>query len=113
MLERRVVARREVGKELERIANLDMAKLQLFDRASSKISGFITKYKLYIRNKLAEATVEEQVQWVLSYVQGGSADIWKKNILEDLEAGEFLVELKREFEGEEEEAVKVAELKKL
>ena len=49
----------------------------------------------------------------MSHVQGGSADVWKKNILEDLEAGEFLAELKRKFEGEEEEAVKVAELKKL
>ena len=50
------------------MANLDVAKLQLFDRASSKISGFIIGCKLYIRNKLAGATVEEQVQWMLSHV---------------------------------------------
>jgi len=59
-------------------ANMDVAKLQLFDRTSSKISGFITGYKLYLRNKMAGAMVEEQIQWILSYVQGGSVDIWKQ-----------------------------------
>ena len=49
------------------------------------------------------------------------ADIWKENILEDLEEGtleyelvrEFLATIKREFGGEDEELVKVAELKRL
>ena len=78
-------------------------------------------YKLYIRNKLAGATVEVQVQWILSYVQGGSADVWKENIMEELEAGEieyetveeFLSSLKKEFGGGEENSVKVVELRKL
>ena len=47
--------------------------------------------------------------------------MWKKNILEDLEAGkveyksagEFLAEIKREFGGGDEVVVKVAKLKKL
>ena len=63
--------------------------------------------------------MEEQIQWVLSYVQEG-ADTWKENVLEELEAGElefetvgeFLAEVKKEFGGEE-ESVKVAELRKL
>ena len=54
-------------------------------------------------------------------MQGGSVNIWKKNILEDLEegeleyksVGEFLAAIKKEFGGEEEELVKVAKLKKL
>ena len=70
---------------------------------------------------MREATVEEQVFWVLSHVQGGSADVWKENVMEELESGEmeyemaeeFLTVLKKEFGGEEEEAVKVAELRKL
>ena len=49
------------------------------------------------------------------------ADIWKKNILEDLErelleyetVEEFLADIKKEFRGEDEESVKVADLKKL
>jgi len=50
------------------MANLDVIKPQLFDGTSSKVSGFVTGCKLYIRNRLAEAIVEEQVQWVLSHV---------------------------------------------
>ena len=48
------------------------------------------------------------------------ADVWKENVLEDLEEGEleyelvgdFLVAIKKEFGGGEEESVKVAELKR-
>ena len=48
-------------------------------------------------------------------------DIWKENILEDLEeevleyesVGKFLAAIKKEFGGGEEKSVKVAELKKL
>jgi len=54
-------------------------------------------------------------------VQGGSADVWKENVMEELEVGEmeykmveeFLIVLKKEFDREEEEAVKAAELRKL
>jgi len=76
---------------------------------------------LYLRMKMREVTVEEQVQWVLSYVQGGSVDVWKENIMEELETGEmeyetveeFLTSLKKEFGGREEKLVKAAELRKL
>ena len=48
-------------------------------------------------------------------------DMWKENIMEELEAGEveyksaedFLTCLKKEFRGGEEESVKVVELRKL
>jgi len=87
----------------------------------SLILGFITACKLYIKMKMRETAVEEQIQWVLLYVQGESADVWKENILEDLEEGEleyksveeFLAVIKKEFGREEEELVKVAELKRL
>ena len=69
---------------------------------------------------MREITVEEQIQWILSYVQGRLADIQKENILEDLEGGlleydtvgEFLADLKKEFGGDK-ETVKIAELKRL
>ena len=65
--------------------------------------------------------MEEQIQWVLSYVQGGTADVWEENMLEELKVGElefeivgeFLAEIKKEFGGGEEESAKVTELKKL
>jgi len=55
------------------------------------------------------------------YVQKGSADVWKENLLEDLEVrvleyeivGEFLADLRKEFREEEEETVKTAELRRL
>ena len=48
-------------------------------------------------------------------------DIWKENILEDLEkellkyetAGEFLADIRKEFGGEDKETVKVVELKRI
>jgi len=54
-------------------------------------------------------------------VQGGSVDVWKENVLEELESGEMeyetaeelLMTLKKEFGGEEEKSVKAAELRKL
>ena len=64
MLEGGAVAERRVGEgpeRTERTANLDMAKPQFFDGTSSKVSGFVMGCKLYIRNKLAGATVKEQV----------------------------------------------------
>ena len=71
--------------------------------------------------RLRGESVERQVQWILSYIQGGSADVWKENIIEELESGEveyesaeeFLNSLKREFSGGEEELVKVVELRQL
>jgi len=121
LLEGGAVAGRETSEGPERIANMDVAKPQLFDGDLSKISDFIMECKIYIRNRLARATVEEQVQWVLSHVQGGLVDVWKKNVMEDLEEGaseyksvrKFLVAIKKEFGGGEEESVKLAELKKL
>jgi len=49
-------------------------------------------------------------------MQGGSADIWKENVIEEIEfesVGEFLAEIRKEFGGEDEESVKVVELKKI
>ena len=71
--------------------------------------------------KMRGATVEKQVQWVLSYIQKELADIWKENIMEDLKrgllnykvVGEFLADLKEEFGEGDKKAIKIAELKRL
>ena len=56
---------------------------------------------------MREVTVKEKIQWVLMYVQRGAGDIWKENIMKDLEKGiveyetveEFLEIIKKEFRG--------------
>ena len=73
--------------------------------------------KLYLRMRIREMTVEEQVQWMLTYVQGGPADVWKEIVIKDLEirilefetVGKFLEEIKKKFGGEVEELKKVTE----
>jgi len=93
----------------------------MFSSEVGKVEGFIIACRLFLKIKMRGVTVEEQIQWVLLYVQGGLVDIWKENVLEDLEsrkvefesAEEFLLELKKEFGGEDEESVKVVELKRV
>ena len=100
-------------------SHMEMAKLAIFNGEAEKVGGFVTACRSYLKMKMREGTVEEQVIWVLSYVQGGSADIWKENVMEELEAGEmeyesieeFFISIKKEFGGGEEETTKAAELR--
>ena len=99
----------------------EIAKPPVFSGEAGKILGFVTACKLYIKARIMEATVEEQVQWVLSFVQKESANIWKENVLEDLKkevleyksVEKFLAIIKKEFGGGDKESVKVVELKKM
>ena len=78
---------------------------QVFNGTSSKVSGFVEECKTYIEKKMKGVKTEEQILWALSYVQGELTDIWKKEVLEELDEGlweyrtveKFLEEIKKKF----------------
>jgi len=56
------------------------------------VSTFINIARIYIRMKMTKETAMTQVTWVLSYIQGGVAEAWKDNLIDELAKGESEVE---------------------
>ena len=57
-----------------------------------EVSVFINAARIYIRMKMTDEAATTQVAWVLSYVQGGIAEVWKDNLMDELAKGESEVE---------------------
>jgi len=43
-------------------SNIEVGKLQMFDGTVNKVSGFLIVYRLYIRMRMRDVAVKEQVQ---------------------------------------------------
>ena len=56
-------------------SSVEVAKLQIFNREIGKVSGFLMVCRPYIQMKMSGTLVEEQIQWLLLYIQGESVGI--------------------------------------
>jgi len=50
-------------------SNTEVAKLQVFDGTARKFLRFLMLYKLFIRIKMKEDAMEDQIHWILLYIQ--------------------------------------------
>ena len=73
-------------------SRVEVAKPQVFNRRMEEVSAFINAARIYIRIKMTEEAATTQVAWVLSYIQGGVAEAWKDNLMDELAKGESEVE---------------------
>jgi len=70
-------------------SRVEVTRPQIFSGKMEEVSTFINTARIYIRIKMMEEAVTTQVAWVLSYVQGGVAEVWKDNLLDELAKGEW------------------------
>jgi len=73
-------------------SRMEVARSQIFSGRMEEVSVFVNVARLYIRMKMMEDVAATQVAWVLSYVQGGIAEAWKDNLLNELAKEESEVE---------------------
>jgi len=50
-----------VVSRLNTRSNIEVAKLQMFSREIGKVLGFLTAYRLYIKMKMRDASIKEQM----------------------------------------------------
>ena len=65
-------------------SKVEIAKPQVFGGKMEEMSVFINAACLYLRMKMTDEMAITQVAWVLSYVQGRVAEVWKDNLLDEL-----------------------------
>jgi len=74
-------------------SRVEIARPQVFSGKMEEVSAFVNAAHLYIRMKITEEVAATQVAWVLSYIQGGIAEAWKDNLLNELAKRKSKVEL--------------------
>ena len=92
-----------------------------FNGERGQVVGFINACRLFIQIKMGQVGSRSKISWVLSYVQGGVAEIWKDNVLDEISKGtstvttekELFTKIQQEFGEFDEESRKVDELRVL
>jgi len=99
-------------------SKVEITKPPMFSGKIEEVSVFINVAYLYLRMKMNGEAVTTQIAWVLLYVQGGVAEVWKDNLLDKLAKGESEIEtteglftkIRNEFGETSEEERKVEQL---
>ena len=63
---------------------VEIAKPPLFSGRIEEVSTFVNTAHLYLRMKMTGESELTKMAWVLSYMQGGVAEAWKDNLLDEL-----------------------------
>jgi len=98
---------------------VEIARPQVFSGKMEEVSMFINIAYLYIRMKMMEEVAATQVAWVLLYIQGEIAEVWKDNLLDKLAKGEsevesveqLFTEIRNSFEETSKEERKIEQLR--
>ena len=83
---------------------------------SWKVESFVNEYREYVEIKMKKETVEDQILWVLTYMDGGMVENWKGMIEDDLKEElreyvtleEFFKDIRKEF-GKKDKDKKIEE----
>jgi len=92
-----------------------------FDRKREEVIGFVNACHLYAKVRLEGVDKKGKISWVLFYVQGGVAEVWKDNVLDEIEKGmsevdimdDLFEKIREEFGKFNEKSRKVDELRLL
>ena len=96
-------------------ARVEVTKPPLFSGRIEEVSIFINVAHLYLSMRMTGEPEATRMAWVLFYIQGGVAEAWKDNLLDELSKGESEVEtaeelfqkIRNEFEETREEERKI------
>ena len=77
----------------------------MFLGVSWKVKSFVKECREYVEIKMKEKTVEDQILWILTCIDGGIVDKWKEMMKDNLKEGlreyvileEFFGEIRKEF----------------
>jgi len=92
-----------------------------FNGERSQVVAFVNASRLFMQMRMGQVGERSKISWVLSYVQGGAAEVWKDNVLDEITKGtslvttveELFMKIRQEFGEFNEESKKVDELRAL